>query len=573
MYQSELDRTEGLARAPHAAPLLGDDTFDGALAGYLRRTSCPTSIRTTCARRSSAPRGATSPGSFRTGSRRAAATRASTCPRSGAADRKTGRSDGPSDPVGPALRERLPAAGRDRDRRRDRARRSTRRALGLGDEGRAAGAVASAPGDVRQGRLARLRGEVRRGRSARCWTSCAGATSRRGCARRGSSRTTSRGIRGPHRLCASVARGRGRVLGTAPGGGDGSRRDGGERGAPRSRRRSETDRRVRRAAALALGACGSASSAAVLRRTVETTPPRTSSRPRRSRSGGCGAGGEGVSDEAALARLALLGLDPGRRAHRARASSRTPRSRRRSIPTDPKHRQDVRAAALEAWEASPGIRAWPNGCDSSRRTATARSAKTPSTGWRPPPRERSGAPQEALGGSGSFRGRVREGGARRSRRSRSRRRRRGPPWRGGSPPGGDGYAAASPSRMMRPSRTSTTRPARRASVMSCVITTSVRPCCQRSPKSHMTSLPEEVSRLPGRLVGEQDVGVHGERARDRDALHLAAGELRRLVVHPVAEADLGRAAPRPAPCASSRHAAEEQRHLDVLERRDLRAAD
>ena len=43
----------------------------------------------------------------------------------------------------------------------------------------------------------------------------------------------------------------------------------------------------------------------------------------------------------------------------------------------------------------------------------------------------------------------------------------------------------------------------------------------------------------GDLVEEHHVRVHRERARDGDALLLAAGELRREVVHPVAEADLG----------------------------------
>src|ERR1017187_1851155 len=40
------------------------------------------------------------------------------------------------------------------------------------------------------------------------------------------------------------------------------------------------------------------------------------------------------------------------------------------------------------------------------------------------------------------------------------------------------------------------------------------------------------------LVGEQHVGRHRKRSRDRDALHLAARQLRRLVIEPVREADL-----------------------------------
>ncbi len=43
--------------------------------------------------------------------------------------------------------------------------------------------------------------------------------------------------------------------------------------------------------------------------------------------------------------------------------------------------------------------------------------------------------------------------------------------------------------------------------------------------------------VAGRLVGEQQLGAHDERAGDRRALLLAAGEHRRQGVHPVAEAD------------------------------------
>ena len=40
--------------------------------------------------------------------------------------------------------------------------------------------------------------------------------------------------------------------------------------------------------------------------------------------------------------------------------------------------------------------------------------------------------------------------------------------------------------------------------------------------------------IAGRLVGDQDGGIGRERAGDRDALLLAAGELRRIVRQPVA---------------------------------------
>jgi hypothetical protein len=100
--------------------------------------------------------------------------------------------------------------------------------------------------------------------------------------------------------------------------------------------------------------------------------------------------------------------------------------------------------------------------------------------------------------------------------------------------------------------------------------TSVLPCFHRSVKTFMMSVPEDVSRFPGRLVGEEDVGVHGERAGDGDALHLAARQLGRLVVHAVAEADALEELGRRARGVPSGDSAEEQRHLDVLECADLR---
>ena len=43
--------------------------------------------------------------------------------------------------------------------------------------------------------------------------------------------------------------------------------------------------------------------------------------------------------------------------------------------------------------------------------------------------------------------------------------------------------------------------------------------------------------VTGRFVGDQQGGIRDQRAGDRDALFLAAGQLRRRVVHPVGEAD------------------------------------
>ena len=50
----------------------------------------------------------------------------------------------------------------------------------------------------------------------------------------------------------------------------------------------------------------------------------------------------------------------------------------------------------------------------------------------------------------------------------------------------------------------------------------------------------------GRLVGEQHLGLGGERAGDADALLLAAGEFGRVAVALVGEADEVEQAPRPA---------------------------
>jgi len=44
--------------------------------------------------------------------------------------------------------------------------------------------------------------------------------------------------------------------------------------------------------------------------------------------------------------------------------------------------------------------------------------------------------------------------------------------------------------------------------------------------------------VAGRLVGEDAVGIGGERARDRDALALAARQLRRPMTEPLIQADL-----------------------------------
>ena len=77
--------------------------------------------------------------------------------------------------------------------------------------------------------------------------------------------------------------------------------------------------------------------------------------------------------------------------------------------------------------------------------------------------------------------------------------------------------------------------------------------------------------VTGRLVGQDDVGVVDQRAGDRDALLLAAGELRRAVIEPVAQADQPGHLDRPLLRlgADLAGALVGQRKLDVLEDRVL----
>ena len=50
--------------------------------------------------------------------------------------------------------------------------------------------------------------------------------------------------------------------------------------------------------------------------------------------------------------------------------------------------------------------------------------------------------------------------------------------------------------------------------------------------------------IPGRLVGQHDRRIVGERARQRDALLLAAGQLRRIVMRPAGQPDFLEQRPR-----------------------------
>ena len=70
--------------------------------------------------------------------------------------------------------------------------------------------------------------------------------------------------------------------------------------------------------------------------------------------------------------------------------------------------------------------------------------------------------------------------------------------------------------------------------------------------------------VAGRFVGDQDGGIGRQRAGDGDALLLAAGQLRGIVVQPVAKPDRGQFARRMVVCVGA--AGQFQRHRDVLQR-------
>ena len=73
-----------------------------------------------------------------------------------------------------------------------------------------------------------------------------------------------------------------------------------------------------------------------------------------------------------------------------------------------------------------------------------------------------------------------------------------------------------------------------------------------------------------RLVGEQQRRVGDDRARDRDALLLPAGELPRIVLLAVAEADDVERGHHVLAALLLREVREQQRQLDVLERGEHR---
>ena len=71
--------------------------------------------------------------------------------------------------------------------------------------------------------------------------------------------------------------------------------------------------------------------------------------------------------------------------------------------------------------------------------------------------------------------------------------------------------------------------------------------------------------ISGRLVGDEDRRIGRQRARDRDALLLAAGQLGRIVMQPFAKADAGELLARAFLRVGD--AGQLQRHRDVFQRR------
>ena len=251
-----VDVREGLARPAHGAPLHGRSRF---LPDDLR---VPAPARVLVGRVGGPRRGDRAreraelllvlPGLGR-GRRRASALRRVVPLGSGA---QAGGPDGQADPGGPPVRERVPPAGGRRDRGRLGRQDAPRRAVGLVHDGGAAGGGKPTPGDVRQGRLARVRGQVRAAdrRSARR----ARARGPRGAAAGGAAARERLPPRSARRRRALGRAGR-RVhaLGTQAGGGARPRADGragGGRGAregargpgpARPSRRGDRARRVR----------------------------------------------------------------------------------------------------------------------------------------------------------------------------------------------------------------------------------------------------------------------------------------------------------------------------------------
>ena len=93
---------------------------------------------------------------------------------------------------------------------------------------------------------------------------------------------------------------------------------------------------------------------------------------------------------------------------------------------------------------------------------------------------------------------------------------------------------------MRPERSRTMRSQRCASALSCVTRIERGAALDVAGEQQIDHLRAGgLVEIAGRLVGDQDRRIGRERAGERDALLLAAGKLRRIMMQPLGQADLG----------------------------------
>ena len=125
---------------------------------------------------------------------------------------------------------------------------------------------------------------------------------------------------------------------------------------------------------------------------------------------------------------------------------------------------------------------------------------------------------------------------------------------------------------MCPSFSTIERFVRAATSGSCVTMMIVRPSRLSLSSRSRISLGRHRVEVARRLVGQDEFGVVHQAAGDGHALLLAAGELRRPVVEPLAQADHFGQLAAPPPRRRVDAVAVVQRHLDVLDDRQRRAA-
>ena len=116
----------------------------------------------------------------------------------------------------------------------------------------------------------------------------------------------------------------------------------------------------------------------------------------------------------------------------------------------------------------------------------------------------------------------------------------------------------------------TTRPASLASRSSWVTTTRVEPSVREPPEEVENAAAGGGVEFTGRLVGQDQRRPIGQRAGDRDPLHLPARELGGPVVGPIPEPDVAQQLVRPGPPFDLRDSSLRHRQLDILLGREHR---